>query len=258
MSALTHRRLIILGSGPAGYSAARLRGTRQPQAPAHYRHRAGRPAHDHHRRGQLAWRCRGPAGAGPDGAHAPHAERFATEIVADQIHTVRLGARPLRTGGRQGRLQLRRADHRHGRLGAVPRAPFGGNLSRTRRVGMRHLRRLLLPRPARGRDRRRQYGRGRGAVPDQHRHRTSRWCTGAIACARRRSCRIGCSSANRPARSRSCGITRSSEITRRRAGRERPAPEGRPAAPAGSSRSQACSSPSATCPILRYSPASWT
>ena len=52
----------------------RLRRPRQPQARAHHRPRPGRPAHDHHRRGQLARRRRGRAGAGADGP-LPQARR---------------------------------------------------------------------------------------------------------------------------------------------------------------------------------------
>ena len=50
-----------------------------------------------------------------------HAERFNTEIVFDHINTVDLRQAPVHADGRLGDLHLRRADHRHRRLGQVPR-----------------------------------------------------------------------------------------------------------------------------------------
>ena len=57
-----------------------------------------------------------------------HAERFETEIVFDHIHTVNLGRAAVRPRGRRGHLHLRRADHRHRRLGELPRPAFGAEV----------------------------------------------------------------------------------------------------------------------------------
>ena len=102
MSALTHRRLIILGSGPAGYSAAvyAARANRKPLLIT-----------GTEQGGQLMittdvdnWPGDVEGLQGPDlmARMRRHAERFATEIVADQIHTVRLGAKPIELVGDKG------------------------------------------------------------------------------------------------------------------------------------------------------------
>ena len=100
--ATRHARLLILGSGPAGYTAAvyAARANLKPVLVAGLA-----------QGGQLMtttdvdnW----PADAG--GVQGPelmqrfrkHAERFETEIVADQIHTVRLGQRPFALEGDMG------------------------------------------------------------------------------------------------------------------------------------------------------------
>ena len=97
-----HARLLILGSGPAGYSAA-VYAARANLHPVVITGLA--------QGGQLMtttdvdnWP------ADPDGVLGPelmarfqkHAERFDTEIVFDHIHTVDLGARPFRLGGDNG------------------------------------------------------------------------------------------------------------------------------------------------------------
>jgi thioredoxin reductase (NADPH) len=94
-----HARLLILGSGPAGYTAA-VYAARANLKPVLITGLA--PG------GQLTtttdvdnW----PADA--DGVQGPelmarfqrHAERFDTEIVSDHVHTARLGARPFRLEG---------------------------------------------------------------------------------------------------------------------------------------------------------------
>src|SRR5271169_3240918 len=97
-----HSRVLILGSGPAGYTAA-VYAARANLAP--------RLITGNHQGGQLTtttdvdnW----PADA--DGVQGPelmerfmkHAARFQTDIVHDQIHHVHLGARPFRLTGDQG------------------------------------------------------------------------------------------------------------------------------------------------------------
>jgi thioredoxin reductase (NADPH) len=102
MSALTHRRLIILGSGPAGYSAAvyAARANHKPLLIT-----------GTEQGGQLMTTTDVDNWPGDvEGLQGPelmermrrHAERFATEIVADQVHTVRLGQRPLELVGDKG------------------------------------------------------------------------------------------------------------------------------------------------------------
>ena len=102
MSAAIHRRLIILGSGPAGYSAAvyAARANRHPLLIS-----------GTEQGGQLMTTTDVDNWPGDvEGLQGPnlmdrmrrHAERFATEIVADHIHTVRLGQRPLELVGDQG------------------------------------------------------------------------------------------------------------------------------------------------------------
>jgi thioredoxin reductase (NADPH) len=94
-----HARLLILGSGPAGYSAA-VYAARANLRPVLLTGLA--PG------GQLMtttdvdnWPADAQGVQGPDlmARFQQHAERFETEIVFDQIHTVRLKEKPLRLDG---------------------------------------------------------------------------------------------------------------------------------------------------------------
>ena len=165
MSVVRHSRLIILGSGPAGYSAA-VYAARANRAPLLITglEQGGQlmtttdvdnwPGDVEHLQGpQLMERMR------------RHAERFNTEIVFDHINRVELDQRPFRLRGRQRRVHLRCPDHRHRRVGQVPGPAVGGDLPRQGRLGLRHLRRVLLSRQAGGRGRRRQHRGRRGALP---------------------------------------------------------------------------------------------
>ncbi|MBS0580929.1 MAG: thioredoxin-disulfide reductase [Proteobacteria bacterium] len=102
MSSTRHSRLIILGSGPAGYSAAvyAARANRKPLLITGVE-----------QGGQLMTTTDVDNWPGDvEGLQGPalmermkrHAERFATEIVNDQIHTAELGARPFRLRGDSG------------------------------------------------------------------------------------------------------------------------------------------------------------
>jgi thioredoxin reductase (NADPH) len=102
MSDTRHRRLIILGSGPAGYSAAvyAARANRKPMLIAGLE-----------QGGQLMTTTDVDNWPGDvEGLQGPalmermrrHAERFHTEIVADHIHTVDLTLRPMRLSGDAG------------------------------------------------------------------------------------------------------------------------------------------------------------
>ena len=99
MSNTRHTRLLILGSGPAGYSAAvyASRANRSPLLIAGYA--VG---------GQLMtttevenWPgdAEGLTGPGLMARMREHAERFNTDIIEDQIHTVDLSQRPFRLSG---------------------------------------------------------------------------------------------------------------------------------------------------------------
>ena len=69
---------------------------------------------------------------------------------------------------------MRRAHHRHRRAGQVARAAVGEAAGGLRRLGVRDLRRLLLPRAARARRRRRRHRDGGGDLPHQARRARSR------------------------------------------------------------------------------------
>ena len=188
-----------------------------------------------------------------------HAERFDTEIVMDHINEVDFSAPPAAAQGRPRRLHLRRADHRHRRERALPRPRVRAGLPRPRRLGLRDLRRLLLPRPARRRDRRRQHGRRGSAVPVEHRLARHAGAPPRQAALARRSCRTACSSGRTRRRGRHRLEPRGRGSARRRLGRHGRARRGRPTARArATSRSPACSSPSATRRTRRSSRASST
>ncbi len=102
MSSTRHSRLIILGSGPAGYSAAvyAARANRKPLLITGVE-----------QGGQLMTTTDVDNWPGDvEGLQGPalmermkhHAERFATDIVNDHIHTAELGARPFRLRGDSG------------------------------------------------------------------------------------------------------------------------------------------------------------
>ncbi|MBV6423690.1 MAG: Glucosaminate ammonia-lyase [Steroidobacteraceae bacterium] len=102
MTTPTHRRLIILGSGPAGYTAAvyAARANRKPMLVTGLE-----------QGGQLMTTTDVDNWPGDiEGLQGPalmermreHAERFATEIVSDHIHTADLAQRPFRLAGDRG------------------------------------------------------------------------------------------------------------------------------------------------------------
>ena len=102
MTSIRHSRLIILGSGPAGYSAA-VYAARANRAPLLIT--------GVEQGGQLMTTTDVDNWPGDvEGLQGPalmermkrHAERFATTIVNDHIHSVELSARPLRLNGDAG------------------------------------------------------------------------------------------------------------------------------------------------------------
>ena len=98
------------------------------------------------------------------------AEHVGTKIVTDHVNDIDVSGRPFRLTCDSGDVYL--ADAVILATGAQARwlgLPFGREIPRLWRVGLRHLRRLLLSQQGRDRGRRRQY-RGRGGfVPDQFR-----------------------------------------------------------------------------------------
>src|SRR5690554_1968820 len=97
-----HARLLILGSGPAGYTAA-VYAARANLAPVLVTGMA--------QGGQLMtttdvdnWPADADGVLGPDlmARFQRHAERFNTEMIFDHVHTVKLGERPFRLIGDSG------------------------------------------------------------------------------------------------------------------------------------------------------------
>ena len=134
-----HHQLIILGSGPAGYTAAvyAARAALEPVIVTGIE--VG---------GQMTTTTDVDNWPGDnDGVQGPelmermrlHAERFGTRLIYDQVVAVELGERPVSADRRDRRILLRRTDHRHGRIGKVPGPAVGRSLQGQGRVGVRHL-----------------------------------------------------------------------------------------------------------------------
>ena len=144
-----------------------LRRPRRPGADRRPGHPARRPAHHHHRRRKLSRLPRRHPGPLADGADAD-AGRACRR--ADGVGPYRRGrpvAAPVPAERRQRRLSWRHAGDRHRRPGEMAQPAVRGAYEGQGRLGLRDLRRLLLPRQEGGGDRRRQH-RGRGsALHDQ-------------------------------------------------------------------------------------------
>ena len=170
MAKTTHAKVVIIGSGPAGYTAA-IYAARAMLEPILIQ--GIQPG------GQLTITTDVENYPGfADVIQGPwlmeqmqaQAEHVGTRIVTDHVNKVELAQRPFRLICDSGDIYLAdAADHRDRRTGALARSAVRAEVQGLRRVGLRHLRRLLLPQQGSGRDRRRQY-RGRGsAVPHQFR-----------------------------------------------------------------------------------------
>ena len=192
MTKTTHAKVVIIGSGPAGYTAA-IYAARAMLDPILIQ--GIEPG------GQLTITTDVENYPGfADVIQGPwlmeqmqkQAAHVGTRMVADHVSKVDLARRPFRLECDSGDVYLADAlDARDRRPGALARSAVGTEIPRLRRVCLRHLRRLLLSRQGGAGDRRRQYrGRG-GAVPHQFRHARSPSCTGATASAPNASCRSG-------------------------------------------------------------------
>jgi NADPH-dependent 2,4-dienoyl-CoA reductase/sulfur reductase-like enzyme len=159
-----HRRLIVLGSGPAGYTAAvyAARANRAPMLISGLE-----------QGGQLMTTTDVDNWPGDvEGLQGPalmqrmleHAERFATEIVVDHIEQADLSARPFVLSSGNTRYSCDALIIATGASARYLGLPSEEKISRPRRIRLRHLRWLLLPRPARRGGRRRQHRGGGDAV----------------------------------------------------------------------------------------------
>ena len=169
MSAPRHCRLLILGSGPAGYAAAvyAARANRKPVLLTGIEEG-----------GQLMTTVEVDNWPGdPHGLTGPglmermrkHAERFNTEVRERSHQQSRPVAAAVPSRRRQRQVHVRCARHRNRRDCEIPRAAIRAALSRPRRLRVRDVRRLLLQEPEGRSGRRRQHRGRRSAVPVEHR-----------------------------------------------------------------------------------------
>ena len=96
------------------------------------------------------------------------AERFGAEIIRGNVDVGRPDGAAVHGQDRAtASITSRALDHRDRRVGAAARPAVRAGADRPRRLDLRDLRRLLLPRQADRRRRRRRLGDGRGDLPDR-------------------------------------------------------------------------------------------
>ena len=170
MSKTTHAKVVIIGSGPAGYTAAIYAARAMLEPVLIQGYQAG---------GQLTITTDVENYPGfADVIQGPwlmeqmqkQAEHVGTRVVTDHVNNLDTASRPFRLTCNSGDVYLRR--HRgpcDRRAGALARSSVRGEIQGLRRFGLRDLRWLLLSRQGSNRGRRRQYrGRG-GSVSHQFR-----------------------------------------------------------------------------------------
>ena len=163
--------------GPGRADRRALHRARQPEAAAHRGARGRRPADADDDGGELArvpGRHHGPR---PDGRDArAGASGSAPRSCRATSRASTCSRRPFTIALAEGQADHDRlADHRDRRVGALARHRIRSQAVGPRRLHLRHLRRLLLPRQADRRRRRRRLGDGGGDLPDAvrvegHRH----------------------------------------------------------------------------------------
>ncbi len=159
------RDVIIIGGGPAGYTAAlyAARANLKPlciegfQSGGQLMITSDVDNYPGFRDGIL----------GPElmGQMRAQAERFGTEFISDDVTHVDLSETPHKVFIGDAEYRARAVIVATGAIGAPARAPRRARAAGPRRQLLRRLRRGVLPRPARRRRRRRRLGDGGGDVP---------------------------------------------------------------------------------------------